>query len=371
MFKILFTLFSVACFAAADDYKCDPPKITMDGSDRFLEGLKTASTTVFKNVMGYIQFPFNDSISGAMEAVIIYTRSSPQADANYAGLPIGSICYQLEITSTAASGAMVWLKVRSGASGWERMFGGGNIGVYGSDGALKASYATIDLAVAGLANDDILMLKPGEYTLTAAVDITKTGIQIIGEGAVTIIGAAAADYCFKTVFGAISSTKSITFKNITLDHGDDATQQGIRIENTSATGRINVYLDNVSGESDGGDTLHVDHAAAGAAIRLYATGGTYEGPVNFTVKNTDDRIRFEGSTLRGGLVTSADDIAMEILLERCKVLYHGVTGGHASQLLYAMYCLSETDANPNVYHGLLTADLAGSHTESELFPTAS
>lgn len=370
MFKIIFSLFTVACFAASDDYKCDPCKVTMDGSDRFLEGLKTASTTVFKNIMGYIQFPFNDSVSGAKEAVIIYTRATPLADANYAGLPIGSICYQLEITSTAASGVVIWLKVRSGASGWERILSDGNISVYGSDGAFKASYLTIDLAVAGLATNDILKIKAGSYTLSNAVSITKAGVQIIGEPGTTIVGASGADYCFKIVLGAITSTKEITIKNITFDHGDDATQQGLLVDNASATGRVNVYLENVSGESDGGDTIHVDHSAAGAAIRMYVSGGTFEGPVNCTTKNTDDRFRFEGSTLRGGLVTSTDDIAMEILLERCKVLHAGVTGGHASQLLYALYCLSETDANPNVYAALDTSDLAGSHKEQVLFPAS-
>lgn len=249
---------------------------------------------------------------------------------------------------------------------------GSQISVFASDGKYKASYQTINLANAALANDDYIIIKEGSYTLTAACDITKTGVKIIGAGKdrTTIVCAAAADYGFKTVFGAISSTKEITFSGFTIDHGDDATQQGIRIENTSATGRINVYINNVSGESDGGDTIHVDHAAAGAAIRMYVEGGLFEGPVNFTVKNTDDRIRFEGSTLRGGLVTSTDDIAMEIELWNCKVLHEGVTGGHASQLLYAAYCLSETDANPNVYAALDTNDLAGSHTEKLLFPAS-
>lgn len=244
------------------------------------------------------------------------------------------------------------------------------ITVYGSNGVFKATYSTINLAVAALANDDILKIGNGSFTLSAACDITKTGVKIIGSDSTTIVGAAGADYCFKTVFGAITSTKEITIKNISFDHGDDATQQGIVIDNASATGRINAYLENVSGESDGGDSIHVTHTATAAAIRLYVTGGTFEGPVNFTVKNTDDRIRFEGSTLRGGLVTSTDNVAMEIELWNCKVLHEGVTGGHASQLAYAMYCLSETDANPNVYAALDTSDLAGSHTESVLFPAS-
>lgn len=246
----------------------------------------------------------------------------------------------------------------------------GNIAVYGSAGNFKATYPTIDLAVAALANSDILKLKAGEYTLSGAVNITATDVQIIGDGGVTIVGAADADYCFKTVFGAISSTKGVTFKNLTISHGDDATQIGVEIANVAATGRINAIFENVSFESDGGNSIQVDHSATAASVRLYVTGGTIEGPVNYTVGNTDDRIRFEGSTLRGGLVTGASATAMEIELWNCKVLHEGVTGGNAAQLLYALYCLSETDANPNVYAALDTNDLAGSHTESVLFPAS-
>jgi hypothetical protein len=243
------------------------------------------------------------------------------------------------------------------------------ISVYDSYGKFIASYKTIDLACAALVNGYIIKLKAGEYNLTGAIDITKTDCQIIGvEPGVVINCAVGADYGFKTVFGAISSTKGITFSNMTIEHGDDATQQAIRIENTSATGRINVYINDVDFGSDGGDSIHVDHAATAAAIRLYVNGGTIEGPANFTVGNTDDRIRFESSYLAGGLVTGTSATAMEIELWKCKVLHEGVTGGASQQLLYAAYCLSATGGNPEVYAKLDTNDLAGSHTESLLYP---
>jgi len=247
----------------------------------------------------------------------------------------------------------------------------GNIAVYGETGEFKNSYPTIDSACEALEDNDILKLRSGEYTLLDEIDITALDCQIIGiEPGVVIVGAAGADYCFKTVFGAITSTKGITFSEMTIDHGDDATQMGIVIENTSATGRINAYINNVSSESDGGDAINVGHASTSASVRLYVKGGTLEGPVNYTVGHTDDRIRFEGSTLRGGLVTGTSATAMEIELWNCKILHEGVTGGNAAQLLYALYCLSETDANPNVYAALDTSDLAGSHTESVLFPAS-
>ncbi|MDD5060679.1 MAG: hypothetical protein PHN44_00140 [Candidatus Marinimicrobia bacterium] len=121
MFKILLKLFTVACFAAADDYKVDPCKVTMDGSDRFLVGLRTGSTTIFKNVMGYIQFPFNDSVCGAKEVDIGFCRATPVADANYAGLTTGSIMHQLEITSTVVTNHDIWIKDGTGASDWAKV----------------------------------------------------------------------------------------------------------------------------------------------------------------------------------------------------------------------------------------------------------
>ncbi len=245
------------------------------------------------------------------------------------------------------------------------------ISIYGSDGVFKASYSTIDLAVAAAVADDIVAIKPGSYTLSGAVNITKAGVHIMGTApGVTIVGAAGADYCFKTVLGALGATKTVYFSNFTLDHGDDSTQIGIEIANVSATGRINVEIKDVSFESDGGNSIQSDHSVSTSSIRVYVTGGTFEGPVNFVVNNTDDRIRFEGSTLRGGLVTGTTNVAMEIELWNCKVLHEGVTGGHSSQLLYAAYCISETDANPNVYAAMDTNDLAGSHTESLLFPAS-
>lgn len=370
MIKVLMSFFAALVkYTAAQDKAAMPATvITNQGASNVLAGL--VGTTKFTNVKSETYYPYNDSVCGEKKAPELFGRASPQGDVDYASCPIGTIYDQTVIVSTSVTKRYFWIKQAAGAYGWERIITDGNIAIYGSDGEYKASYNTIDLAIAALAAGDILKIKAGEYTLSGECDISATDVQIIGEPGVTIVGAADADYCFKVVFGAISSTKGITLVNINFDHGDDSAQQGLLVDNASATGRINVYLTNVSGESDGGDTVHVDHTAAGAAIRMYVTGGTFEGPVNFTVANTDDRIRFEGSTLRGGLVTGTGDIAMEIELWNCKVLAAGVTGGNNAQKVYAMYCLSETDTNPNVYAALATGDLAGSHNETVIFPTS-
>ncbi len=241
----------------------------------------------------------------------------------------------------------------------------GQISVFGSDGKFKASYATIDLAVAALATGDQLAIKSGEYTLTGACDIAANQTDIIGMGEVNIIGAAGADYCFKIKLGAPAANGDVKFSNLNIVHDDDATMVGILIDNASTTRKIIVELEGVSFEGDGGDSIHVDHTVTTSEIKVYANGRgrVIEGPVNATFKHDGDKLRFTDYNLRGGVVTSADDKDAELLLERCKVLHEGVTGGHNNQRAYAMDCCTETDADPNVYAGFNTDDFAGSHTE--------
>jgi len=323
-----------------------------------------ASETITYQSRGLAQFPITSAVTVSQGNACYWDVSENKI------LKIGTVAGDFYVGTAAANGTAAggYVKIDLNAP----LQADGAISVYGSNGVFKASYTTIDLAVAAAVADDIIDIKAGSYTLTAAVNITKAGLLIKGAGrnATTIVAAAAADYAFKTVLGALGATKSVYFRDFTLDHGDDATQIGIQIANVSATGRINAIIENVDFESDGGNSIQSDHSVTTSSIRLYVTGGTMEGPVNCVVNNTDDRIRFDGSTLRGGLVTGAVDIAMEIALRNCLVKHEGVTGGHASQLLYAMGCFSETDANPNVYAALDTSDLAGSHTESLLFPAS-
>lgn len=356
MLSKILSLFSVGCYAAADDKKIDPATVNFNaGAALVQEGL--IGTTKFKNVIGTMEIPFNDSVCARKKVVIIHSRTTPVGDADYASLPIGSICYQLEISSTAVADVAVWHKTASGANGWERVRTDGAIAVYGSDGTYKASYTTINLAVAALATGDILKIKSGSYTLTAACDISAKNCKIIGEGDVTIVAAAAADYAFKIVLGALTATTEVTFENLTIDHGDDATQVGIQINNTSATKKINVYINDVDFESDGGNSIDVDHADADNAIRVYCKGCTTEGPVNLVCANGGDRFRFSYGNLRGGLVSDAGNVDAEILIAWSTFLLNGITGGHANQRAIFIASASETDADPNVYLEAVAGDV--------------
>jgi hypothetical protein len=285
----------------------------------------------------------------------------------------------VQLTSPGASGFLLGQAVEAGSAvaGYVQVeiFKGstsvaGGISVFGSDGKFKAAYQTIDLAVAALVEDDILKIGAGEYTLSAACDVLVP-CQIIGEAGTAIIGAAGADYCFRTVLGAIASTKTVAFKNFELDHGDDNTQIGIEVANVGALARLNVEIEGVETNAKiaTAHSVQVDHTVTTSAIRLYTKDCCFEGNIYFVVKNTDDRMRFEDCTLRGGLETSADAVACEVFLRHCMILHAGLVGGNSAHLLYALYCLTETDANPNVY-ALLDVDDSSGFTETVILPTS-
>lgn len=325
------------------------------------------SSVKFGNFLFNMDLPYGDSVCQRKQVDGIFCRTTPVDDADYAGLGIGSLALFQTITSQAVTEADWYIKK---GDGFAKIQTGGAIANFDENGVCKASYTTLALAVAALEAGDIIKLGPGEHEANE-IDITEPGwCKIVGEPGATIKGAVGADYCLRTVFGAISSTKGIDFENVRFDHGDDATQVGIDCANASATGRINLTVRNCSFESDGGDSLYTLHTSTSASIRWYISDCDFEGPVEFTVGNTDDRVRLERCDLIGGLVTGTAATAMEIYLGYCKILHEGVTGGNNAQLMYAMYCLSATDTNPEVYAALDTNDLAGSQNETVLFPTS-
>lgn len=221
----------------------------------------------------------------------------------------------------------------------------------------KVFFATIDAAVAAMVNGDVLIIESGDYTLAGPVDITKRDVSIIGEGNVTINGAVGADYCFKVTLGVLKSTASVTMANLTINHGDDATQMGIQVINTAATKKIMLYLSDIEFGSDGGDSIHQYHADTSAAIRIYCERCTTEGPVNLVVGNDGDRFRFFHGNLRGGLVSDAGNYDAEILIAWSTFLLNGITGGHSNQRVIFAFSISETDHDPNVYLGAVAGDV--------------
>lgn len=121
MFKKLFIQLAALSYAAADDYAAVPATVEVNqGASMIMNGLKGVGTK-FKNLIASIAFPFNDSVCGEKKIQVIYSRVTPVGDSVYANLPIGSICIQLVITSTAVSAAHIYSKQAATSAGWYRM----------------------------------------------------------------------------------------------------------------------------------------------------------------------------------------------------------------------------------------------------------
>jgi hypothetical protein len=314
--------------------------------------------------VGIFKFYPTSGVSVVKGTKVYYNSATGKIDntAPAAGFLLGTA---LE-SGTGTSSGSVAINVDIGVYGEE-----GLINVYDSTGKFKASYATIDLAASALVANDIMRIGQGSHSLSAGVDITKAGVKIYGAGKklTTVVAAAAADYAFKTLLGALTGSSEVFFGDMTIDHGDDATQVGIQVDNALATKKLIVFVDNVDFESDGGNSVDVDHTDTTSALRVRVSNSYLEGPVNMVVAHDEDQLHItDNCDAVGGVVTSDGAYTAVILLENSKVLKAGVTGGASQQTLYASGMLAHTDANPDVYSAFVTTDAAGSHTESLISP---
>jgi hypothetical protein len=154
---------------------------------------------------------------------------------------------------------------------------------------------------------------------------------------------------------AASATWEMTLKGVVLKHRTG--QVGLQVDNAYVTKRINLYLQNIGTEQEGtGSSIDVNRTGAATdAIRIYADGNgeVIEGLVDYITELTDDRVRFRGYRLVGGLtVTGA--VACEVTLIECGMKTSGLTVDGANKLTN-VGCWYETDANPNVYTNFANA----------------
>ena len=227
--------------------------------------------------------------------------------------------------------------------------------VYG-DGSLFSPYATLTQAfsVVTTARKTVVM-RGGDYDEAAAVvwpDVN--GVVLEGVDGEVVISSSASITCVIGIDpAAAAATWLATLKNIEIDHGDIV---GLQVNNTSVGKRINLFLKNFTGSAGSGSSIDINRSgAAGDAIRVYADGDghTIEGLVTVITESTDDRFRFKGYRLIGGL-TVVGAVACEVTLINTGVLTSGLTVDGANKLtnIHSWY---ETDANPNVYTVLADA----------------
>ncbi len=221
-------------------------------------------------------------------------------------------------------------------------------------------YATITLAMAAAAAGDVILLGPGTYQ----EDVTwsnASGVVLAAKVPGTVTIEAVTAFAVSVNPAAASSTWSFTIQGINLSHGDGLV--GLLLNNTSVGKRINAYLDNVNIESETATDAAIDVNRGGSAsdaIRLYATGHghTIEGLVDYITESTDDRVRFWGYRLVGG-ITITGAIVMEVCFVNCGIKTSGETYG-TGNVSNHFGCYNETDANPNV-HTVVADDDETSH----------
>ena len=242
-------------------------------------------------------------------------------------------------------------------------------GSAGGSGSITDPMLTITAALAAVtATRKTIMLGPDTYNEAAALvwPTGVSGVNLIGVGNrwETVIGQpTAGDQVIDVTPGVQAATFELTIQNIQIDH-DTSGLDGLDLDNTGMTKKLNVYLGNVGFTGGASDksivTLQGDTSNA---IRIYWDGqnGDCEGDVYLDAGNDGNRFYAKNVYFGAGMETAADAVAFQIQLEYCGVLHEGVTGGNAAQTITTVGCYSKTGTT---FAALDTADLAGSHSES-------
>jgi hypothetical protein len=222
------------------------------------------------------------------------------------------------------------------------------------------SYPTIQAAMDAIAAaDQLITLGPGTYQ----EDVTWTkwkNCAIIAQIPNTVTIEAVTAFAVK-MDPALTDAKTWTgtLQGLALNGGDNLV--GLQVDNSLVAARMNIMLNDVDIENDNVTDHSIDVNRTGsAAIRLYASGRghTIEGLVAYTTESTDDRVRFWGYRLVGG-ITITGNIVMEVTFVNCGILTSGESYG-TGNVSNHFGCYNETDANPNV-HTVVSDDDETSH----------
>lgn len=219
-----------------------------------------------------------------------------------------------------------------------------------------------------------VLVGPGVYEETTVLTWpTVSGCRLIGTGKWTteieLASGHGADQVINVAPGAQSSTFEMWIMNMRVNH-DESGLDGILLNNTSMTKKLNVYLEGVGGDadSDSDKFITLTHGDTGNAIRVYWSGprnGEVDGAIFWSAKNASDRLYITDAYLMGGIEFSADNIAATLRLKDCVVKHEGVTGGHSATLVTTMSSFSLTGTT---FAALDGNDIAGSITGELILP---
>jgi len=308
MFKTIFGLFCMACFTAAQDKVVVPAHLNFGGGNahKIMAGL--VGTTKFTNILGTIDFPFvyaDDSICGPKGISVIFCRTTPVADTDYASLPTGSIAIQLEITSTVVTDLQIWIKGGTGASDWRKLLASSETtdataytaaksltNVRGSNsgtGDFRAFYGRITLTHASAGSGEGIRA----YGITTGGANALRGAHLtaeVGAGGSIVGTGEGARIDFHTVAGLTLSGGTVQCLNLITNNASSVlgctNSAHIRISDDSTYGMANIInFGTIVGRStdadalgpytfeDGGITIGATDAKA--AFRVKTPDGTF------------------------------------------------------------------------------------------------
>jgi hypothetical protein len=233
-------------------------------------------------------------------------------------------------------------------------------------GSITNPYATLAAAFAAIsATKKIVMLMPGTYTLTAAqaLPVAQDGVKIIGVGgskAVTIAGGNA-DQALSLTPGAQGAAFTITLKGITINQY--AAKKGLYIDDTAIDGAVTINLEDIIFVQDtSGVPIDLLHAVNQTVTINSSYCNFGAGAVTLDCINASDAFNFDYCNLAGGLVSDAGAVAAAFVFQFCEIKASGVSGGHSSQTVVALYCTASDGTLAE------TGEFAGSHTETLISP---
>ena len=224
---------------AAQD-KLSPPGNVYNSSSAQLIQRGKVGTTEFSNLLASMAFPHADSVSGPLRADIIYTRTTPLGDTDYASLPFGSLCIFQTVASKAVTDGAIHLKTKDSF---------GNL--LHSSRPVVVSTATLALGTASTSWHGMKI----KSTIPTGIDLSayqNNGLYIETE----VLGTG------KT--GAHYGIKLETYVESGATVGDHS-------------GMAIFTYDNRAGTKNGLDVIHLEHNGA-------AVGGAFLGLFNATNK---------------------------------------------------------------------------------------
>jgi hypothetical protein len=226
------------------------------------------------------------------------------------------------------------------------------------DGSFTNPVATLGKAMTMVTSSKLnIILMAGDY----AEDVTWCNTKNVVVSAMiagTVTLSAVTAFAIKVDPTASSGTWTFTIQGCTISNDDGL--KGLWVNNTNVGKRINAIINDCDFESETSTdkAIDVDRAGAGTdSIRMYIRGRnhTIEGLVDFITESTDDRLRFFGMRLIGGVAVTGN-IVMEVAYACCGIQTTSGESYGTGNVSGHFACWNETDANPNVYTALSDDD---------------